>query len=73
MRCQTCVGLLAAYRHAVTHLRKVVEEGSGAAGEDFRLASEEATRLCQQCRQVRSVLLAHWRKDHETLAAKAGN
>jgi hypothetical protein len=71
MGCQTCDDLLSVYRHSVSLLREAVEQGSGAVGEDSRLASKEATRPSQQCREARAVLLAHWRKDHGNLSQEA--
>ena len=59
MDCKTCDDLLANYRHSVSLLREAVEKGLGAVGDDSRRASEEATRLSQQGREVRDLLLAH--------------
>ena len=64
MGCEICDVLLTAYRNSVNLLKDAVRRGTGAVGNDYRLASEEATRLSQQCNEARAVLLAHWRKDH---------
>jgi hypothetical protein len=64
MACEACYHLLAAYQRSVILFRDAVRKGSGAIGDDSKLASEEARRLSQQCKEANDRLMAHWRQDH---------
>jgi hypothetical protein len=65
MYCQTCAGLLAAYRHSVNLYSTAVRKSLGAVGQD-----KEVERLSLKCREGNDALMAHWRQEHRNLAKK---
>jgi len=73
MACEACSHLFAAYQHSVTLFRDAFCKGSGAIGDDSRLASEEAARLSQECRDANYALVAHWRERHSDLGKSVGS
>ena len=64
MDCETCNNLLAAYRQSVTLIKDAARKGSGAIGEDSRLAIKEVERLSQKCKDASDAFMAHWREHH---------
>jgi hypothetical protein len=64
MDCKTCVDLFAVYNLAVKLYAKSIRNLSGWAGDDFRLAFEQAERLWLECRDANYALTAHWRQTH---------
>jgi len=71
MSCKTCDELLAVYKNTVSLLGDAVRKGSGATGDDSRLAIAEAARLGQQCKAASDALMEHWRQHHRNAAAKS--
>ena len=68
MYCQRCADLLAAYRGSVNLHTTALRKSLGAPGCD-----EEVERLSLKCRETNEVLMAHWRKEHRSVAAKSGS
>ena len=64
MDCKTCVDLFVVYNLAVKLYAKSIRNLSGWAGDDFRLAFEQAERLWLECRNANDCLTAHWRQNH---------
>lgn len=65
--CQTCGDLLAAYKRSVTEFTEFVREMLKA---DARVATNEAQKLSQQCKNGSDSVTALWRQHHLNLAAK---
>jgi len=64
MDCKTCVDLFIVYQLAVKLYAKSIRNLSGWAGDDLRLACEQAERLWLECRDANDALTAHWRQNH---------
>ena len=71
MACEACYHLLAAYQHSVILFSHAVRKGSGAIGDDARLAIEEARRQSRQCKEANDALMAHWGERHSVLVKSA--
>ena len=73
MHCKTCNELLADYKNAVSVFKETVRDGLGAQEHDGQVAAMRAARWSEICKQASDHLLAHWRKEHRSLAAKSGS
>jgi hypothetical protein len=73
MGCQTCDDLVAGYTLAVNLYMKSLRNLSGWAGDDFKLAVEQAERLWRECRNTDNVLMAHRRDAHCNLTPHRHN
>jgi hypothetical protein len=71
MACKTCDELLADYKNAVRVFKETVRDGLGALGHDGQVAAIRAARWSEICKQASDHLLAHWRKEHRSLAARS--
>jgi hypothetical protein len=70
MDCPTCNELLAAYKHSVNRFKNAVQNLPGA-GEDSRLAIEQADSLKLMCREANDALMEHLREHHGGVAAES--
>ena len=60
MDSQTCIDLLAAYRHSVNLYSMALRKSLVAIGD-----VEEVERLSVQCREGNDALIAHWRQEQK--------
>jgi hypothetical protein len=72
MSCQTCEELLAACERSVKDHMNFVLGVVGASGDDAHLASQEAARMAQNCKETLEDFKEHRRRDHTDLAGEAG-
>ena len=82
MSCQTCEELLTDYKDAVGLFKNAVHNDEVAPVGDYLpaarraarvLAAERAARWGLLCKYASDALIEHWRKEHSSLAAKAGS
>ena len=71
--CKGCNELVDACKRSAQGYMSIVLNVLGAVGDDALLASKEAVRLAQACKETRDALLAHLCQEHRELAAKSGS